>query len=146
VVVYDTMWGSTDRMARALGEGIAAAGGAVKLMPLNSFHRSDVATEILEAGALLVGSSTINNGVLPTVADVLSYLKGLKPKNLIGTAFGSFGWSGEAVGLIREALDQMKVEPVGEDVKVKYVPDQEALARCHALGNSVAEKLKEICS
>jgi flavorubredoxin len=144
VVVYDTMWGSTDQMARAIGEGVSVAGGTVKLMPLNSFHRSDVAIEILDAGALLVGSSTINNGMFPTVADVLSYLKGLKPKNLIGMAFGSFGWSGEAVGLIREALDQMKVEPVGEDIKVKYVPDEEALTQCRSLGQSVAEKLKEI--
>jgi len=146
VVVYDTMWGSTDLMARAIGDGIAAAGGTVKLMPLNSFHRSDVATEIMEAGALLVGSSTINNGMFPTVADVLTYLKGLKPKNLIGAAFGSFGWSGEAVGQIRETLDRMKVEPVGEDVKVRYVPDEEALARCRGLGQSVAEKLKQFCS
>ena len=141
VVVYDTMWGSTDRMA--IEDGITAAGGTVKLMPLNSFHRSDVATEILEAGALLVGSSTINNGMFPTVADVLTYLKGLKPKNLIGAAFGSFGWSGEAVGLIRETLNQMKLEPVGEDVKVRYVPDEEALARCRDLGQLVADKLKQ---
>jgi flavorubredoxin len=142
VVVYDTMWGSTDRMARAVGDGIVSAGGAARLMPLHSAHRSDVATEILDAGALLVGSPTINNGIFPTVADVLSYLKGLKPRNLLGAAFGSFGWSGEAVGLIREILDQMKAQPVGEDIKLKYVPDREALARCHALGVSVAEELK----
>jgi flavorubredoxin len=146
VVVYDTMWGSTDKMARSIGDGLRAGGATVKLLPLGSSHRSDVATEILNAGALLVGSPTINNTVFPTVADVLAYLRGLKPQNLVGAAFGSYGWSGEAVGQVRESLDQMKVTMVGDDLKVRYVPDGEALGHCAELGWAVARRLMEMSS
>ncbi|MHC4200556.1 MAG: flavodoxin domain-containing protein, partial [Planctomycetota bacterium] len=94
-VVYDTMWQSTALMARAIADGLAAGGASAKLLPLSSSHRSDVATDVLDAGALLVGSPTMNNQMFPTVADCLTYLKGLKPKHLVGAAFGSYGWSGE---------------------------------------------------
>ncbi|UCH86998.1 MAG: FprA family A-type flavoprotein [Dehalococcoidia bacterium] len=145
VVVYDTMYESTATMARAIGEGIRAGGADAKLLPLRVCHRTDVATEMLDAGALLVGSPTFNNNIFPTVADALTYLKGLKPRNLIGAAFGSYGWSGEAVGQVEDVLRGMKVDLVGEGVKAKYVPDDEALAQCHSLGALVAEKLKELC-
>ena len=143
VVVYDTMWQSTEKMARAIGEGLAAGGAGVKLLSLKSCHRSDVATEILGAGALLVGSPTLNNGLFPTVADCLSYLKGLRPQNLSGAAFGSYGWSGESVGEIEGILKEMKINLLSEGLKVKYVPDREALERCFSLGKLVAEKMAE---
>ena len=143
VIVYDTMWESTTLMARAIGEGLIAGGANAKVMKLRSNHRSDVMTEILDAGALLVGSPTINNGLFPTVADVLTYIKGLKPKNLVGAAFGSYGWSGEAVGHIEDALNEMKVALVGEGIKIKYVPDQDTVAQCYVLGVQVAEELKK---
>lgn len=141
VVVYDTMWGSTATMARAIGEGLAEGGTTVKLMPMGSSHRSDVATEMLDAGALLVGSPTINNTIFPTVADVLTYLKGLRPKGLVGAVFGSYGWSGEAVKDIAAYLKDMKVELIGEPMKVKYVPDAAALLVCRRLGEAVAKRL-----
>ncbi len=142
VVVYDTMWGSTRALARAAAEGLAGNGTRVKVMEIGPNHRSDVATEILEAGALLAGSPTMNNNLFPTVADVLTYLKGLKPKGLVGAAFGSFGWSGEAVKQLADVLDAMKVETVGEPLKVKYVPGPEELARARALGADVSKRLK----
>jgi flavorubredoxin len=110
---------------------------------MRSANRSDVAAEILEAGALVVGSPTINNQIFPTMADVLCYLEGLKPKNLVGAAFGSYGWSGEAVGKLEEWLQRMGVRLVAEGVKVQYVPDDEALRACHTLGEKVARKLVE---
>lgn len=146
VVVYDTMWQSTALMARAIAEGLSLGGTMTKLMPLESCHRSDVVTEVLDAGALLVGSPTINNNMFPTVADTLAYLKGLKPKNLLGAAFGSYGWSGEAVGQVMEVLAEMKIDIVGEGLKVKYVPDESALAQCFSLGSWVAEKLGKVSS
>jgi flavorubredoxin len=145
VVVFDTMWQSTGIMARAVSEGLAAGGLGVNVMPLGSNHRSDVATEILDAGALVVGSPTLNNGLFPTMADVLTYLKGLRPRNLTGAAFGSYGWSGEAVRLLNESLRAMKVEPVSEGVKAAYVPDGDVLDRCFRLGEQVAAKVQEMC-
>jgi flavorubredoxin len=80
VVVYATMWHSTEKMARAIGEGLAAGGLRVKLMSMDEVHRSDVVYELLCAGAIAVGSSTLNNNLLPGMADVLTYLRGLKPQ------------------------------------------------------------------
>ncbi len=111
---------------------------------MGSFHRSDAAYEVLDAGALVAGSSTLNNNMLPAMADVLTYLKGLKPKNLIGAAFGSYGWSGEAASHIRDILAEMKVDLVAEPVKAKYVPDEEILKACFELGKTISAKLKEI--
>ena len=143
VVVYDTMWKSTDLMARAIADGLSTGGISVKVMSLSAYHRSDVATEIQNAGTLIVGSPTLNNTIFPTVADVLVYLKGLKPNNLFGAAFGSYGWSGEAVKQLEDMLDEMKVTRVAESVKINYVPDNDALILCYELGRQVAEKLNE---
>jgi len=142
VVVYATMWHSTEKMARAVSEGLAAGGLGVKLLSMDEVHRSDVVYELLGAGALAVGSPTLNNHLLPNMADILTYLKGLKPRNLIGAAFGSYGWSGEAVKEIEDILAEMKVEKAGEGIRVKNVPDAEVLTRCYELGKTMAEKVR----
>jgi flavorubredoxin len=141
VVVYDSMWGSTAKMARAIGDGLSAGGARPVLMPLDGAHRSDVATEILGAGALLVGSPTMNNQIYPAVADAMTYLEGLKPRNIVGASFGSFGWSGEAVAHLDERLARMQVDLVAEGLKVKYVPTGAQLEECRKLGLAVAERL-----
>jgi len=144
IVLYDTMWHSTELMARAIEEGLTQGGAQVKVMSMHSSHRSDAAYEILDAGALVAGSPTLNNNIFPSMADVMTYLKGLRPQNLIGAAFGSYGWSGESPGQIGDMLAEMKVDLVAEPLKVKYVPDGDDLKRCVALGRKVAKKLKEV--
>ena len=138
VVVYATMWHSTERMARAISEGLAAGGLRVKVMSMDEVHRSDVMYELLCAGAVAVGSPTLNNHMLPNMADILTYMRGLKPRNMIAAAFGSYGWSGEAVREIEEVLTEMKLEKTGEGIRVKNVPDAEALSRCYELGKDMA--------
>ena len=138
VVVYATMWHSTERMARAISEGLAAGGLRVKVMSMDEVHRSDVMYELLCAGAVAVGSPTLNNHMLPNMADILTYMRGLKPRNMIAAAFGSYGWSGEAVREIEEVLTEMKLEKSGEGIRVKNVPDAEALSRCYDLGKDMA--------
>ena len=143
VVVYDTMWESTARMAAAIGEGLSAGDLNVVMMPLAGSHRSAVISELLEAGAFLVGSPTFNGLILPSVADVLTYVKGLKPQHLVGASFGSFGWGGQSVRLLAQELEAMNVVLADEGVGVRYVPDEVALLRCRALGESVAAQLNE---
>jgi len=145
VVVYDTMWQSTAAMARAVGEGLSQGGASVKLMSMSSSHRSDVVTELLDAGALLVGSPTMNNNIFPSLADVMTYLKGLRPQNLVGAAFGSYGWGGEAPKQLHAMLEEMGVETAAEPLRVHYVPDEAALLDCRKLGEAVAGRLREIC-
>ena len=143
VVVYATMWHSTEMMAKAIAESLAAEGVRVKLLSMNDVHRSEVVYEVLEAGALIVGSSTLNNNILPQMADVMTYLKGLKPANLVGAAFGSFGWSGEAVRDLETILKEMKVGIAAEAISVRHVPDKDVLLKCHELGRTIAYELKK---
>ena len=141
VVVYATMWHSTEKMARAISEALAQAGVKVKLLSMNETHRSEVVYEVLDAGALIVGSPTLNNNILPQMADVMTYLKGLKPVNLIGAAFGSFGWSGESVKHLEAILKEMKVDIVAESIAVRNVPGNDVLEKCHELGKNIATEL-----
>jgi flavorubredoxin len=141
VVVYDTMWHSTEEMARAVVEGIAAGGARPAVFPLKGSHRSDIAAELLEAGALVLGSPTLNNGIFPTVADVVTYLKGLRRTGLVGAAFGSYGWSGESPRLLGEALTALRVEQVGPPLSVQFRPVPGDLENCRQLGLQVAARI-----
>jgi flavorubredoxin len=138
LVIYDTMWQATEKMAYAIAEGLKEEGMDFKLLNLKLNHRSDVMTEVLDSRALVLGSATINNGIMPTMADMLSYMKGLRPAGKVGAAFGSYGWSGEAVKLITEAMLQMDIKLVGEGVRAKYTPKREDLDRCTELGRQIA--------
>jgi len=141
VVIYDTMWGSTERMAQALVEGITGAGAEVKLFNLSKTDRSDVIKDVQDARALLIGSPTLNNGMFPTVADFLCYLKGLKPKGKVGAGFGSHGWAGGAVKQIEEELAKAGVEVIKSDLAVKFVPDEDAIKKCVDFARNVANRL-----
>jgi flavorubredoxin len=137
VVIYDTMWHSTEQMAYAIADGLIQEGASVRMCNLKVNHRSDVMAEILDAKALIFGSSTLNNGMLPTMADMLCYIKGLRPTGRIGAAFGSYGWSGEAVKQITQALEEMKIEVIDPGVRVKYAPSADDLGQCTELGRRI---------
>ncbi len=141
LVVYDTMWHSTEMMAETIVESLAEEGVDAKPYHLRTWHRSDIMTEILDAGAVIVGSCTLNNGLFPTVSDFLTYMKGLKPLGKVGAAFGSYGWSGEAVKLINEELKEMKFNMVDPGLRIQYVPDEKGRSACRALAKKVAEAL-----
>lgn len=141
VIIYDTMWQSTEKMAGAISDGLAAAGVITRPMHARKWHRSDIMTEVLDAKAVIVGSPTLNNGIFPTIADVLTYMKGLKPKNKIGAAFGSYGWSGESVKLVYEELDNMKFEMIDSGLKIQYVPDQQGLQKCFEMGREIGKRI-----
>ncbi len=137
IVVYDTMWHSTQKMAEAISAGISAEGVSARPIHIRSSHRSDIMTEVLDAKAIVVGSPTLNNNLFPTVSDILTYMKGLKPKNKIGAAFGSYGWSGESVKLISAELEAMKFDMIEPGMKIQYVPDSDGLASCMEFGRQI---------
>lgn len=140
LIIYDTMWDATEKMARAIGEGLKEQGLDFKFLNLKLNHRSEVMTEVLDARALVLGSPTINNGIMPIMADLLSYMKGLRPVGKIGAAFGSYGWSGEAVKLLNQAMQEMNIDLVSEGVRVKFAPKREDLDKCVELGRQIARK------
>jgi flavorubredoxin len=141
LVIYDTMWGSTDKMAHALLEGAMSEGVDVKLYNLTTSDKSDIIKEVLDSRALLVGSPPLNNGMFPTVAAFLCYLKGLKPKGKAGAAFGSHGWAGGAVKAIEQELTQAGVELMESDLSFKFVPEAGELQKCFDFGRAVAKKI-----
>jgi flavorubredoxin len=142
VVAYGSMWHSTETMAKAVADGLIDEGMSVKIMNLAVDHRSDVMTEVLDAKVVAIGSATLNNGMLPWVADVLQYMRGLKPAGKVAAAFGSYGWSGEAVKEITAKLEEMKLNVVEPGVRWQYVPDHEALKLCRELGQKLGQAAK----
>ncbi len=144
VIAYDTMWLATEKMARALMDGLVAGGCEVKLFKLSVSDRNDIIREILDARAVLVGSPTINNDILPVVSPLLDDLVGLKPKNKIGLAFGAYGWGGGAQKILEERLKAAKIELMTEPgPTVKWVPKDEDLHRCYELGREMAARIKD---
>ena len=143
VVVYDTMWGSTEKMASYITDGLRAGGSEVKQLSMHSNHRSDVVTELLDASALIIGSPVLNSQIFPSMADMLCYLKGLRKKGLIGAAFGSYGWSGAPIDELTKTLEAMKVEVVAPAIKSPFVPDEKIKQACHDLGLLISQKLAE---
>jgi flavorubredoxin len=143
LVIYDSMWHSTEKMAHAIGAGLRDVGVSTNMVNLQVHHRSDVMTQVLDAKAVVLGSSTLNNGLLPRMAGFLMYMRGLKPANKFGAAFGSYGWSGEAVNLMNTALEDMRIEVIEEGLRLKYVPDDESLEECVAMGRRIGEKVLE---
>jgi flavorubredoxin len=143
VIIYDTMWQATEQMAVAIGAGLKDEGVDFKLLNLKINHRSNIMTEVLDARAVILGSPTINNGMMPTMADMLSYMKGLRPAGKLGAAFGSYGWSGEAVKLMTESLKDMNFELVSEGIKIKFQPRPDDLNRCAELGRQIAAQIKQ---
>ena len=144
VVVYDTMWHSTQILAEAIVDGLSQTGVEAKPFHLRASHRSDVITEILDAGAVIVGSPTLNNGLFPTVADFLTYMKGLKPNKKIAAAFGSYGWSGEAVKLINKELEEMKFELIDPGLKIQFIPGPQGIEAAVQLGRKVGQALQNL--
>lgn len=142
VVVYDTMWHSTEKMANYIVDGLQKEGILVKVYNMHTSYRSDVMADVLDARAIIMGSSTLNNGMLPRMGDVLTYMRGLRPANKIGAAFGSYGWGGESVKQLTAFLEEMKFEVVDPGVKVIFVPTEEDLKRCEELGRKVALAIK----
>jgi len=143
LVIYDTMWKSTETMAKAILHGLVEEGVKAQLLNLSVTHRSEVMTEVLDAKALIFGSSTLNNMMLPRMADILNYIKGLRPTNRLGAAFGSYGWSGEAVKQIIEVMEGMKIRVMDPGIRGKYVPTHEELRKCVELGSKIGRAIKE---
>jgi len=143
LVIYDTMWGSTEKMALALAEGIAGEGIEVKVYNLTHSDHSDIIREVLDARAVLVGSPTLNNGMFPTVAQFLCYLRGLKPRGKIGAAFGSHGWAGGGVKAVQQELEAAGIELMDSGLAFKFVPDADELQKCADFGRIVAQAIEK---
>ncbi|MGM0418610.1 MAG: FprA family A-type flavoprotein [Thermodesulfobacteriota bacterium] len=144
VIIYDSMWESTRKMAETIAEEIASRNIPVVSMNTRKWHRSDIITETMDAGAVILGSPTLNNNIFPALSDILTYMKGLKPKNKMGAAFGSYGWSGEAVGILNSYITDLGYELIDDGIKVQYVPEEADLEKCRELGIKISDRLENL--
>lgn len=128
LIVYDTMWGSTEKIAfQSIAEAFEAKGYVIDIKNLQNDHISDVMTSFMDAEYIAVGSPTLNKNILPTVAAFLTYLKGLSPGGRKAIAFGSYGWGGESVKQIAEYFEQCKFDVI-KQFNFKYVPFKDDLS------------------
>lgn len=142
-IIYDTMWNSTRRMAEEIAVGLRKANPDLTVKLFNS-ARSDKTEIIMEAfrsKGIVVGSPTVNNGILSSVAGILEEIKGMKFKNKKASAFGSYGWSGEGTKLIAEELQKAGFEVIDPGLRMLWVPDEEGFNQCEELGKRIAEAL-----
>jgi anaerobic nitric oxide reductase flavorubredoxin len=143
VIVYSSMWNGTAIMSEAVAEGLRSEGVPYKVFRMPNTDRNDVLTEIFKARAVIVGSPTFNGGILPSISPLLEDIRGLKFRNKLGAAFGSYGWSGEAVKLIEDHLTQCKITQAAGGVLAKWQPKPEDLVKCRGLGAQVGRAVKQ---
>jgi flavorubredoxin len=140
-LIYETMWHSTEKMTDAIADGIAKEGVECRVLRLSQTPRAEVARQVLESRAFLVGTPTLNSQMFPTVGDFLTYIKGLRPKERIAGAYGSCGWAGGGVRQVDAELRALGLD-VLDPLEIKYMPGPKELAACAELGRLIARKAK----
>jgi flavorubredoxin len=146
LVIYDTMWESTAAMAQAILEGATQPGVSAELIHIRRSNLTHIASEMLDAAAVAFGSATLNRGMMPMAAATLSYLEGLRPKNKVAVAFGSYGWGRGAPEAIDKALHALEWDVIAEPIRAHYRPTAEILDRCRSIGQILADRAREIAA
>ncbi|MBA2859774.1 FprA family A-type flavoprotein [Methanococcus maripaludis] len=140
VIVYDTMYSSTEKIGLAIAEGLIESGVEVKVFKISKTPVSKIIAEILDAKYVLVGSPTLNINLYPEVARFLKYMEGLKPNKKIAAAFGSYGWAESATKHIKNTFDILSFDTVDDEcLTCRFVPNEEHLKKCQEFGKKLAE-------
>jgi len=141
-VVFDTMWGSTGRMAREIARGIESEDVEVRVFNIRNSDLSEIMKEILDSKVIVVGSPTLNRDVYPSIGGFLAFLRGIRPQRKKAAVFGSYGWGGGAGQIVREELKKAGFDVFEDSLSVQYVPTDEELKKCFEFGKSVATRVK----
>ncbi|MEF2675116.1 MAG: flavodoxin domain-containing protein [Eubacteriales bacterium] len=142
VVAYDTMWEGTAKIAHKIADEIhiQSPDTVVKLYNISKSDKNEVMTEVFKSKAVAVGSPTVSNSILSSVAGWMEFMKQLKFKNKKAAAFGCYGWSGESVKALQEKLKEGGFQVVEENVKSLWNPDEEDFSKVPALVKALLEK------
>lgn len=142
-IIYDTMWNATRLMAENISKGIRIVDDKVniKLYNASNTDKNEIITEVFKSKAILVGSPTINKGILYSVAGILEVIRGLSFKNKKAAAFGSYGWHGECIQIIDEALKNAGFELIADGLKINWQPDEQGIQTCVEFGKSIVPNL-----
>ncbi len=145
LVIYDSMWGSTEMMARAILDGANRDGVDVKLISIRSSDLTEIATEAFDAACVAFGSSTINQTIMPMAGAALTYLKGLSSKKKTALAFGSYGWGKGGATELHDLMKTIGWEMMSDPLRSQFRPTAECLAACRTAGEKLAERALEAC-
>ena len=141
VIVYETMWGATTKMASQIADGLIKSGIETVMFEVNSTDRTEIMGEMMDAKCFILGSSTHDNDMLPNFAAFMEFIKGLKPKNRIAAVFGSYGWAGGAVNSIEKIAKEIGFEIVQQSLSIQYMPDKNDSEKCFNWGRDLAGKI-----
>lgn len=144
LVVYDSMWNTTEVMANAILDGAMRDGVEAVLHNIRKSNITILATEVLDAAAIAFGSPTLNRTMLPTMGALLIYLKGLRPTGKTGLAFGSYGWAKGGAVDVNTMLEEMKFDIQQEPIQTQYGATAEVLEECRKAGAALADKAQEL--
>lgn len=144
-IIYDTMWNSTRIMAEVIAKEIKSVNKDINIKLYNSARRdkNDIITEIFKSKAILLGSPTVNGGILYSMAGIIDLIKGLRFKNKKAAAFGSYGWSGENIKHLTDDLKKSGFEVINDGIRVMWNPDEAGLKECREFGKNIGEMLKK---
>lgn len=141
-ILYDTMWNGTKKLAESISKGIQCEDNEVviKLLNVAKSDDNDLITEVFKSKTIVVGSPTINNSILHSVAGLIHLMKEMKFKNKKAAAFGCYGWSGESVKVLNEELKEAGFEIFTDGLRKTWYPDDEALKEAVAFGKEIAKQ------
>jgi anaerobic nitric oxide reductase flavorubredoxin len=139
-IVYDTMWNATRRIAESIADGIILRDPTVRLKVFNAAKadKTEIITEIFKSKTVLMGSSTINRGILNAIGGILEQIRGLGFKGKNAASFCSYGWSGEARSILEELLNKGGFTIIPEGPKVMWYPGDDDINNCKEFGKMIA--------
>lgn len=139
-VVYETMWNGTRTLAERIAAGIREADPdvVVKVFNLAKSDENDVITEIFKSKTVVIGSPTVSNNILHTMAGFIQMVKGFRFKGKKAAAFGCYGWSGEGVKVINDLMSEAGFEVTTEGYRNNWNPDGAAQEAAEEFGRTVA--------
>lgn len=137
-IIYGTGFGNTGIMAKAIEEGAKDNGVEVIIKKVLDATPSDV--EAVDAVA--IGSATYKGAAMPSVIKYVESLKDAPLKGKVGAAFGSYGWSGEAAGVVNKMMKGYGMEVIEPDLRIKRTPEGEGIETCRELGKVLAKRIK----
>lgn len=140
-IIYDTMWDGTKKIAEKIAEGILNVNKdvVVKIFNVAKNDFNDLVVDVFKSKMVLIGSSTINNTILHSIAGFINLLKEMRFKGKKAAAFGCYGWSGEAVKEINELMGKAGFSIVNEGFRQMWNPDDEALEKVFNYGNEIGK-------
>jgi flavorubredoxin len=143
LILYTSVYGSTKKMAEAITKGASEMGANVKLLDVNDTDPQFIRDAIEKADGIIVGSPTIVGDVPIPIWDALTLLSTVNSRIKLGSAFGSYGWSGEAAKMVEDRLSGLHIKLHKPSLKIKFVPDDTTIEECQVFGKEFVIALKQ---